>query len=119
MPKSLRLYFIYQIPYLLFLFGVFVIPLGLFFKFSTYTLPKIQYVFLGSLILSQYFSFKEKPFRKKIEEKVVSNLKKETGKLPSRKEIILRSDIVIRHRGVTVALGSLGIFLLMVIFNQF
>lgn len=119
MMKSIVLYIKFQLPYLVFLMSIFVIPLGLFFKFSTYQLPKVQYVILTVLILSQYYFFKEKVFRKKIEEKMTSHLKKELGKLPSRKEIIERSSTVIQYRGINIALSSLSIFLLMVVFNKF
>ena len=117
--KSLNIYLRHQLGYLIFLLSIFVLPLGLFFQFSTYELPKVQYVFIISLFASQYVFYNEKNFRKKISAKVAESLQKEMNRVPSGKDIILRSDKVVYYRGVSIILSGLGILVLMVIFKEF
>jgi len=93
--------------------------LALFLQFSTYQLPKIQYVILGALIASQYFFYREKDFRRRIESDVTGILKKELGRIPSRKEIHARSSLVIHYRGLSIVVSVLSILSLMVYFKEF
>lgn len=117
--KSISLFFKHQLAYLFFLYALFVLPLALFFEFSTYALPKVQYVFLIVLLVSQYFLYSEKSFRKKIEANVTSILKKELSRVPSRKEIHARSTIVIQYRGVCIIITAISILLLMILHKEF
>jgi hypothetical protein len=117
--KSISLFFKHQISYLTFLFILFVAPLALFFEFSTYALPKVQYVFLIVLLVSQYLFYNEKSFRKKIEANVTLILKKELNRVPSRKEIHARSTIVIQYRGVCIIISAISILLLMIFHKEF
>lgn len=117
--RSLSLYIKHQKNYFLFLIGIFVLPLGLFLEYSVYQLPKVQYVFLGVLIISQYVLFREKDFRRKIEGDVNEILKKELGRIPSRKEVYARTGQVIYYRGFTIVVAALSIFALMVYYNEY
>ncbi len=117
--RSLSLYIKHQKNYILFLMGIFVLPLGLFLEFSVYHLPKVQYVFLGVLVISQYILFREKDFRRKIEGDVNEILKKELGRIPSRKEVYARTGQVIYYRGFTIVVAALSIFALMVYYNEY
>ena len=91
----------------------------LFLEFSVYQLPKVQYVFLAVLIISQYVLFREKDFRRKIEGDVNEILKKELGRIPSRKEVYARTGQVIYYRGFTIVVAALSIFALMVYYNEY
>lgn len=117
--KHLSQFFKYQINYLLFLLGIFVLPLGLYFQFSPYKAERLPLVILGVLFVSQYAFYREKDFRKKIEQEVTQSLKKELGRLPSGKEVILRSTSVVQYRGVSIVLSALIILILMIIYKEF
>lgn len=119
MIKSIAIFIKYQKGYLVFLLMLFVLPLGLFFQFSTYNLPKVQYVFLAALFISQFVYYSEKKFHRKIKKNVVKTLKKELNKNPSLKEITRRSIQIEFHRNISIALTALGIFALMIHFQQF
>tara|TARA_R110000868_G_scaffold258137_11_gene515441 strand:- start:367 stop:726 length:360 start_codon:yes stop_codon:yes gene_type:complete len=119
MTKLVVLYFKHQKTYLLFLIVVFALPLGLFLQFSTYVLPKVQYVVLGALFASQYIFYREKDFHKKIEKDVTRVLKKELGRVPSRKEIHARSLQIVYFRGVSIVITALCILALMLYFQEF
>lgn len=119
MNKSIARYFKHQKGYLLFLIVLFVVPLGLFFQFSTYVLPKVQYAVLGMLVVSQYVFYREKDFQQKIEKDVVRALKKELGRVPSMKEIHYRSNQIVYYRGVSIIITALCILALMLFFQQF
>jgi len=108
-----------QLGYLLFLFLIFVLPLILFYQFSTYPLPYIQYFMLGVLFLFQYAFFKEKEFRRSIEQKVTNQLQRELKRTPARKEINQRLNIVSRLRGVTIVLTAIEIIVVMFYYQKF
>lgn len=112
-------YFKHQSRYLATLIGGFVIPLWLFLEFSPYKAPRVSYVLMSVLIISQYAFYKEKDFRAKIKTKVSEILKVEQGRLPSTKEIIKRSDQVVQFRGVSILISSLLILILMFVYNDF
>ena len=119
MNKSFVLYIKHQKAYLLFLIALFVLPLGLFFQFSTYVLPKVQYVVLVVLFVSQYVFYREKDFQQKIEKDVATILKKELGRVPSTKEIHSRSVQIVYYRGVSIVITALCILALMLFFQEF
>tara|TARA_R110000868_G_scaffold117600_11_gene312367 strand:+ start:32129 stop:32539 length:411 start_codon:yes stop_codon:yes gene_type:complete len=119
MKNSIAIYLKHQKAYQLFLLVIFVVPLALFLQFSTYVLPKVQYVVLGALFASQYIFYREKDFHKKIEKDVTSALKKELGRVPSQKEIHARSVRITYHRGVSIVITALCILALMLYFQEF
>ncbi|MCF8059943.1 MAG: hypothetical protein K9K67_11640 [Bacteriovoracaceae bacterium] len=119
MRKTIALYIKHQSTYLIFLMALFVLPLGLFLQFSTYKLPKVQYVILATLFVSQYVFYREKVFRRKIENDVARILKNEFARIPSRKEIHARSSLVIQYRGFSIIVSALSILALMVYFKEF
>jgi hypothetical protein len=107
------------VKYFLLLFTIFVLPLGLFFHFSSYELPGIQYFFLIGLFVSQYFYFSENGFHKKIKPAVVKQLSSELKKMPSQKEINRRSLKIEFHRHICIALIAITICGLMIVYNKF
>lgn len=117
--KHLGLYLKYQSPYLVFLILVFVLPLELYLEFSPYKAEHLPLVVLGVLFVSQYAFYKEKDFRKKIESRVTESLKRELGRIPSGKEVIARSDVVVQHRGVSIVISALVMFILMFLYKEF
>jgi hypothetical protein len=117
-PKVIN-YFKHQWIYLVFLTSVFVIPLFLYLAFSPYKAPRLPLVLLGVLVLSQYAFYKEKAYRKKIESSVTEILKSEFKRVPSHKEVIQRSDVVVQYRGLTIILTCLVMVLEMLYFNHF
>jgi hypothetical protein len=119
MSRSIILYIKHQKFYLLFLMNLFVLPLGLFLQFSTYELPKVQYVFLAALLVSQYVFYREKDFRRKVEDSITRVLNKELGRVPSRKEIHTRTSQVIHYRGLSIVISVLSILILMVYYGEF
>lgn len=119
MTKSISLYIKHQKCYLLFLIVLFVLPLALFFQFSTYELPKVQYAVLAGLFVSQYVFYREYEFQQKIEKDVTNILKNELGRVPSKKEIHARSDKVVYFRGVSIVITALCILGLMLIYQEF
>jgi len=98
---------------------VFVIPLALFFQFSTYPLPKVQYVFLGTLFVSQYVFIREKDWMKSKEVYVIEQLKKELSKVPSNQEIITRQLLLSNFRSISIGITAFEILLIMFWFKQF
>ena len=117
--RSISLFLKHQFIYLFVLILVFVLPLGLFLQFSPYQLPKVQYVFIATLFVSQYVFYREKDYRKKKEEGVKITLEKELQKLPSNKEIDARLDQLIYYRSVSIGIAAFGILILMLIYQQF
>ena len=109
----------FELKTIFMLYCLFVLPLILFFKYSTYPLPNIQYVFLGILFLWGYFLVDEVKYRNKIEDRVVRLMKKESGRIPSKKEIVIKVRELADGRFVSIVLTALGIFTCMVYFNQF
>lgn len=117
--NSLKIYLKHQSSYLLQLVVVFVIPLALFFQFSTYEIPKVQYAFLVLLFGTQYVFYREKDFQRKIEKSVAESLKRELGRTPSNKEINNRLIKITYYRGVSIIITALSIIALMLIFQKF
>jgi len=115
----MKLYIYHQKNYALFLLVVFLIPLALFFQFSPYDLPKVQYVVLAVLFFSQYMTFNEKSFHKRIEKRVSKSLSSELGRTPSRNEIAERSRLIVYFRGITISACFLFIMFLMFYFKKF
>lgn len=96
-----------------------MVPLAIYHGFSPYKAPKLSYVVLAVLLVSQYANYKEKNFRKKIEEKITAVLKAELARVPARKEIYERSSLVIQFRGLTIAIASLIILAMMFYYQDF
>ena len=119
MSRHIALYLKHQKAYLLFLIVLFVVPLALFFQYSTYELPKVQYVELIGLFVSQYVFYREYDFQQKIEKDVTNILKRELGRVPSKKEIHARSDQVVYFRGVSIVITALCVLGLMLIYQEF
>ena len=119
MNNSITLYIKHQKSYLLFLIVVFVLPLALFFQFSSLALPKVQYAVLVVLFASQYGFFREKEFHKKIEKDVAKILNKEMGRTPSLKDIHRRSNQIVYYRGVSIVITALCVVVLMLIYQEF
>jgi hypothetical protein len=117
--KKISSYFKHQSGYLLFLLGVFVVPLYLYMEFSPYHAEKLPSAVLAFLVVSQYAFYREKEFRKKIEGQVTTILQREVKRVPSRSEIIQRSSMVIQFRGVTIGFCALLMLIMMFAFNQF
>jgi hypothetical protein len=115
MGKNVYLHIKNQYRYFLFLLCLFVIPLALFLKYSVYKVPKIDYAVLGALIISQYFLYKEKLFRKKVQPKIVSQLERELKRTPSNKEIYARFHLISHGRKMAIAFASV-IILMMIVF---
>jgi len=119
MITSLTLYIKNQMGYLLLLHLIFVIPLALFFQFSKYSLPKIQYFDLAFLLIYQYAFYNEKKYRRKIEPGVLSQLNKELKRTPSNEEINERLSFNVVSRGFTLVTAIVGILFIMVIYRKF
>jgi hypothetical protein len=109
----------FELKTIVLLYSLFVIPLILFYKFSSYPLPNIQYVLLGILFLWGYFLVDEVKYRNKIEDKVVKLMKRDLGRIPSKKEIVIKVRELGDGRFVSIVLTALGIFGCMIYFNQF
>ena len=110
----MSLYLKHQLRYLFFLNALFVWPLVLFILFSPYQEPRISYVFLVALILSQYVFSDEKSLQRKSERRVVEVLKKDLGRVPSKKEINKRANDVAQLRSVSIAFTAILIILVII-----
>jgi hypothetical protein len=119
MGKTINIFIRHQKGYLFLLFILFVLPLGLFFQFSPYPLAKIQYVFIATLLVSQWYFYQENNYYRKIRNDVVDSLKKELGKTPSSKEIHERSIRIGQHRSVCIGIALACIFAIMLYFQEF
>lgn len=117
--KKTLLYFKSQALYLFILSLVFALPLALFFQFSTYPLPKVQYVFIATLIVSQYVFIREKDWMKSKEAYVINQLKGELGKVPSNQEIITRQLLLSNFRSLSIGITAFEILLIMFWYKQF
>lgn len=119
MINPVHVFFKHQYRYLLLLFSLFSLPLGLFLQFSPYQLPKVQYVALGALYVSQFIFFKEKDFHQKINKKITKYLQGKLGRVPSQKEVHSYCMMVSRHRGISILVTTLEIIALMIYFQEF
>ena len=117
--KNLILYFKSQFTYWFILNLIFVLPLALFFQFSTYPLPKVQYVFIATLVVSQYVFIREKDWMKSKEAYVINQLKMELGKVPSNQEIITRQLLLSNFRSLSIGITAFEILLIMFWYKQF
>jgi uncharacterized membrane protein len=108
-----------QIGYIGLLFLLYVIPLALFFEYSPYPVPFIQYAVLGVIILFHYVYFNERSFRLKMEFRISKQLLSELKRVPSGKEKLLRANLVVQGRGISVLLALIGVFVVMVYFKKF
>lgn len=117
--RKLMLYFRAQFGYWCLLNLIFVVPLALFFQFSTYPLPKVQYVFIATLVVSQYVFIREKDWMKSKEAYVINQLKEELGKVPSNQEIITRQLLLSNFRSLSIGITAFEILLIMFWFKQF
>lgn len=115
----MKVFLKHQLSYALKLVAGFVLPLWLYLQFSPYRAPKVSYVMLAILGLSQYVFYKEKAFRARIAPQVADVLKREAGRVPSQKEIILRSGQVIQARGASIVACAVLILVLMFAYNDF
>lgn len=88
-------------------------------EFSPYKAERLPLVVLAVLFISQYAFYREKDYRRKIESIITDTLKLELDRLPSGKEVILRANIVVQHRGVSIVLCALCLIILMFIYQQF
>lgn len=109
----------HQLGYLLFLLGLFALPLFLYLAFSPYKADFLPTVVLGVMVLSQYGFYNEKDFRKKMEGPVSDILQRELKRVPSRSEIIKRSSKIIQMRGMSIILVGLLLLMLMILYRQF
>lgn len=119
MIRNLSLYFKYQTGYLLLLVLLFALPLALFFQYSPYSLPMVQYIVLGCLIVFQYFFYNEHLFRTREESRVIKTLQIELKRTPSKREINKRLNFLVTCRGGSIILAGLSIFCVMVYFNKY
>lgn len=119
MFKTLLTFFKNQFGYIGLLFSLYVIPLALFFEFSPYPVPYIQYAVLGIIVLFHYVYFNERNFRHKIEPRISKQLQSELKRVPAGKEVIQRVNSVVQGRGISIVLTLLGIFCVMVYFKKF
>jgi hypothetical protein len=117
--KGIKIFISTQKTFFSLLFLFFVLPLGLFFHYSSYPLPYVQYVILGYLVIFQYAFFNEKNYRNKVEEKAKRQLGNELGRTPSKSEIVVRVSFFVDCRFVSVFLNSLFIVILMVFYRQY
>jgi len=69
--------------------------------------------------VSQYVFYREYDFQQKIEKDVTNILKRELGRVPSKKEIHARSDQVVYFRGVSIVITALCVLGLMLIYQEF
>lgn len=119
MFEKVSIYLRNQSGYFLFLFFLFVVPLALFFQFSTYPLPKVQYVFIGAMVASQYIFYREKDYLRKVEPKAIKQLQKELSRVPSSKEVNLRLIAIAHGRSLSIGLNAFLILLVMFWYKQF
>jgi len=116
--KMLHIYGKNQSAYLALLLILVVVPLGLFFRFSPYPLPYVQYAILAYLFLSQYAFFNERNYRHKIASSILLQLQNELKRSPSKNEIIKREKLLINLRFITLAAIGLLIFLVTIFFKK-
>ena len=119
MNKTITRYFATQSLYLLTLIVIFVLPLVIFFEFSTLELPKVQYAVLILLFATQYVLFREKDFHKKIEKAVIKDLTKEMGRLPSANVIHARCMQMTSFRSATIIICAVLILVAMIYYQKF
>ncbi len=112
--KTISVYFKHHLKSLIFLLSIFVLPLLLFRLFSPYQEPRVSYVFLLVLILSQYLFYNEKNRRKDNENRVFDVLQGELGRVPSKKEINKRANEVAQLRGVSILVTGILILLIII-----
>lgn len=111
--QSLKVYFYFQYKYLIFLFGIFWLPLVLFDCLSPYPISELPYVFLLALFLSQYVFSKDKNLQAKLKPKVIEKLRKKWGRTPSTNEWVAFSQKIISFRGISQLICGVAIIIWM------
>jgi hypothetical protein len=116
---AFRIWLQSQLAFFSVLLLLFVLPLGLFFQFSPYPAPKIQYVFLGGLFIFGYLRSNEKSYRKSISGLVIEQLKKENGKLPAQNLVAQREELIVKLRMSSIVIAGIMILGIMFWYNKF
>lgn len=100
-------------------FTLLVLPLGLFYHYSTYPLPYIQYVFLGFIFLKDYYFHNEDKARRGLEKKAKLEISKQIGKTPNHKAIVKRINQYYLSKHIANAFNILAIIVLTIIYKKF
>lgn len=101
------------------IFILLVIPLGIFYQFSKYPLPYIQYVLLGFIFLKDYYFHNEDKARKGLENIAKKELTKQIGKTPNHKAIVKRIELFYMSKHIANALNILAIITLSIIYKKY
>lgn len=96
-----------------------VIPLGLFYHYSTYPLPYIQYVFIAAIFLKDYYFHNEDKARKSLVNKAKLEVSKQIGKTPNHKAIVKRIDQYYLSKHIANGFNILAIIILTIIYKKF
>lgn len=105
-----------QTKHLLFLVGIYILPLLLFLKFSPYQAPYVQYVVLAVLVTSEYVFFNEKNFRKRFEKRAQARLTSERGRPASKNDVSRRLELMRQMQMVSLFFVILVLGLIILLF---
>jgi len=118
MFNAITLYIKVQGLYAFFLLIFIISPLILFFHFSPYQIPYIEWAILFILFLSQYFLYDEKKNLAHLRNKFNFQLQKELKRSPSKNDIELRLGFYRSTRLGTVIFTGIIIILISMIYNK-
>jgi hypothetical protein len=78
-----------------------VAPLTLFYIYSPFQAPGLEFAFIAIVLTSQIFLTKDKEYKKRYKTQATQELKKELGKQPSYEQINNRLDLYLHYKNVT------------------
>lgn len=116
--NKVELFFKIQFKYLVKLLFLFTVPLILFFQFSPYPLPYIQFVFIGALAASQYIGYNSVEYRKKMTPFIRRYLNQKLARVPKNEEINFAVSFAEDSRGFAILITGVSILLSMIYYGQ-
>ena len=117
MENKLFFYIRSQLLFFVILVSLSVLPLVLFFLFSPYELPNIEYAILAIVIMTQYIFFHEKNYRKQVTPKVLNQLEKKLKRNPSGKQIASRVGDYVFGRNAALVFNILVLLFVIIFFR--
>lgn len=118
MANKFFLYLRYELLYLIVIFIMIPLPLGLFYHYSEFKAPGLSYTLVGILFTFQYFFYNQKAHQKKITPAVSKMLEKKEGKIPAQKMIHQITMTIIGFRIVSITIISFVILILSAAYNR-
>lgn len=94
-----------------------IIPLILFFLYSPYELPNIEYAILAIIIMTQYLFFHEKNYRRQVTPRVIDQLCNKLKRRPSQKQIVRKVEDYVFGRNAALIFNIIILIFVIIFFR--